>query len=77
MSFCSSYGVAWCFEVMIKFCFACAGVSVLLIVGTALLVLIVGQNIMDIAQKVGHDDKGAGLSQSWTSVLPGILDRLR
>ncbi|EIE27286.1 hypothetical protein COCSUDRAFT_45803 [Coccomyxa subellipsoidea C-169] len=53
------------------------GVSVLLIVGTALLVLIVGQNIMDIAQKVGHDDKGAGLSQSWTSVLPGILDRLR
>lgn len=49
----------------------------LLIVGTALLVLIVGQNIMDIAQKVGHDDKGAGLSQSWTSVLPGILDRLR
>ncbi|KAK9907651.1 hypothetical protein WJX75_007699 [Coccomyxa subellipsoidea] len=52
------------------------GVLVLLTVGTALLVLIVGQNIMDIAQKVGHDDKGADLAQMMTSVLPRLLERL-
>jgi hypothetical protein len=49
---------------------------VLLTVGTALLVLIVGQNIMDIAQKIGHDDKGADLAQMMTSVLPRLLERL-
>lgn len=48
----------------------------LLAVGTALLILIVGQNIMDIAQKVGHDDKGADLAQTMTSVLPRLLERM-
>ncbi|CAL8462945.1 g2479 [Coccomyxa elongata] len=52
------------------------GVVVLLVVGTALLVLIVGQNVIDIAQKVDHDDKGVKLAQSATSVLGRLVEGL-
>ena len=65
-----------CRTVSQSFCGTSAGVLVLLAVGTALLILIVGQNIMDIAQKVGHDDKGADLAQTMTSVLPRLLERM-
>ena len=48
----------------------------LLVVGTALLVLIVGQNVIDIAQKVTHDDKGVKLAASATSVLDRLVEGL-
>lgn len=57
-------------------CFTWTGVVVLLVVGSALLVLIVGQNVIDIAQKVDHDDKGVNLAQSATSVLGRLVEGL-
>lgn len=41
---------------------ACAGVIVLLVVGLALLVLIVGQNALDIAHKAASGSQNTGNS---------------
>lgn len=51
-----------------------AGVMLLLTIGTALLVLIVGQNLIDIFQKVGHSDRGEDLADNVFSVLRRLLE---
>lgn len=50
---------------------ACAGVIVLLVVGLALLVLIVGQNALDIAHKAASGSQNTG--NSLGSAVEGFM----